>query len=98
MKIILTESETKSECISLNDSINAESENQSLNVWSVFFRDIFSDINLNGSPMRAVGDNKFMFIHKSFMEYFCAQKIVSEIIQWSFEPELSQKMSKMDFE
>ena len=49
-------------------------------IWKAFFQGEEARMNLQGSPLRRVGPNQYMFIHKSYQEYFAAQKMVREII------------------
>ena len=39
-----------------------------------------SKMRLQGSPLRRVGEKEYMFIHKSYQEFFAATKIVAEIL------------------
>lgn len=53
--------------------------------WDEFFYDEnvqkFKEkkIGLMGSPIRKIGNDKYTFIHKSFLEYFVAKKMIKEI-------------------
>ena len=48
-------------------------------VWYRFFIGNEARINLAGSPLRRVGDREYMFIHKSYQEYFTARKLLRQL-------------------
>ena len=56
-------------------------------IWREFFEggqehsEVSVQMRLRGSPLRRVGDGEYMFIHKSYQEYFAAEKIVKEILE-----------------
>jgi len=39
------------------------------------------EIGFKGSPLKQVSEGKYMFLHKSFQEYFAARKVLQEILQ-----------------
>lgn len=53
--------------------------------WTRFFESTSKNtrhllkIGLKGSPIKQLNEGKYMFIHKSFQEYFAAQKILKEM-------------------
>ena len=50
-------------------------------IWKQFFAGKKAKMSLQGSPLRRVGEKKYMFIHKSYQEFFAAAKIVAEILR-----------------
>ena len=53
-------------------------------IWEKFFEGQYLQVDvkfqLESSPLKQIEDNKYMFIHKSFQEYFAAMRIIEEIM------------------
>ena len=77
------------EAPTLVQEVDAETleDNQTITgEWLEFFYDSDTDkqaklrIGLVGSPLKRIGAHHFLFIHKSFYEYFVAQRILEELL------------------
>ena len=63
-------------------------------IWKEFFQGEEAQMNLQGSPLRRVGPNQYMFIHKSYQEYFAAEKMVQEILDFAIKPRKNENLAK----
>ncbi len=52
---------------------------QDSDIWQRFFTQE-NQINLQTSPLRKVGKDSYMFIHKSYQEYFVAYRFIQELL------------------
>src|SRR2546429_615420 len=60
-------------------------ENNNEIVWNEFFEGKYMEIidnkiNIGSCPLRYIGDGSYMFIHKSFQEFFAAQRIIFDVV------------------
>ena len=58
---------------------SADTKAADWHVWEQFFS-CTQHIHLASAPLRRVGKGTYMFIHKSYQEFFAAAKIVAEIL------------------
>ena len=63
--------------------------------WKLYFEDHNREIVIarNGCPLRKIGDDRYAFIHKSFLEYFIADGILETITNKNIHLQTKARLS-----
>jgi len=79
--------EAEQQIASRPEERNRQGRNRTYGVWDALFIGDTEDkkqelrIGLEGSPLKHIGQRQYLFIHKSFYEYFVAQLLLKDLLE-----------------